>query len=240
MPYVGGVQQWQVTPGSTFDVYVEVTQAGSPFDGFDAVVGFDPAALTPGAHAETPYMTGVCGNTFPRYTQLADRDSFTDVLICGGPSLTGPGQIYHLQFVASSTPQQTTLHFLPGTRFYKAGIYVNPVTMSDAYLGIGMPPAGVEPSMGPLQLSLRAAPNPTRGGLVFTVESGRTGPETLTVFDVQGRIVRRLGQATAAAGVHAIPWDGRSEAGVKLSPGMYLVKLEVAGRSVWSRITMLQ
>src|SRR5215831_4914036 len=35
-----------VPTGSDFDLFIDVTSAGSAFNGFDAVVSFDPAALT--------------------------------------------------------------------------------------------------------------------------------------------------------------------------------------------------
>src|SRR5438445_13890395 len=35
-----------VAPGAEFDLSMEVTVAGSAFNGFDAYIGYDPAALT--------------------------------------------------------------------------------------------------------------------------------------------------------------------------------------------------
>ena len=114
----------QVAPGATFDVYIQVTQAGSVFNGFDAVIGYDPAALTfvPGSNEEGPYMTGACGNTFHVFRAGAGRDTITDVLLCAGVSLPGPGQLYKLRFQASMTPQVTEVRFLPGLQFYNAGL----------------------------------------------------------------------------------------------------------------------
>jgi hypothetical protein len=112
------------------------------------------------------------------------------------------------------------------------------VNASNVLIGVGMA-VGVEPPGPPQRLSLRAAPNPSPGSMVFTVESGRAGPETLTVLDVLGRTVRRFAESRTAPGVHTIAWDGRNEAGAKLPPGMYLARLEVAGRTVWTRVTLL-
>lgn len=233
----------QVAPGATFDLYVQVTEAGSVFNGFDAVVGFDPAALTfvPGSDAEGPYMTGACGNTFNVFQAGANSLTFTDVLLCAGVSLPGPGQLYKLSFQASMTPQVTEVGFLPGLQFYNAGLYVNPVNSSNVRIGIGMSPnAGVVPSKSPTRLLLTAAPNPSPGALMFKAESDQAGPETLGVFDLQGRVVRRLEERRIEPGTHTIAWDGRNEAGAKLPPGVYLARLEVAERTVWTRITLLR
>jgi hypothetical protein len=231
----------QVAPGATFDVYLDVTEAGSPFNAFDAYIGYDPAALTyvVGSNEEGPYMLDACGNTFHVFKAGAGMLTINDALLCGGVSLTGPGRIYHLRFQASMTPQVTTVEFLPGLQFYNAGLYVNPANSTNARIGIGMS-VGVEPAGPPTRLSLVAAPNPSPGMLMFKVESNRAGPETLSVFDMQGRTVRRLANRTTGPGVQTIPWDGRNEAGAKVPPGVYLARLEVAGKAVWNRVTMLR
>src|SRR5690348_5452780 len=62
-----------VSPGADFDVFLDVTQAGSNFNGYDVVVSYDPAALTflplaPTSSQQGCLMTGscsaACGNTF--------------------------------------------------------------------------------------------------------------------------------------------------------------------------------
>ena len=119
-------------PGPTWvilDLTIVVTQSGSAFNAFDAIVGYDPAALTlvplsPLSLQQGSLMTGACSNTFHQFEQGADRDTITDALLCNATSVTGPGQIYRLHFRASATPQVTTVRFLPGLQFYNAGLYV--------------------------------------------------------------------------------------------------------------------
>ena len=95
----------QVVPGATFDVYLDVTEAGSAFNGFDAYIGYDPAALTyvPGSNQEGSYMLDppACGNTFHVFKAGVGVDTISDVLMCGGVSLPGPGRLYRLRFQAS-------------------------------------------------------------------------------------------------------------------------------------------
>jgi hypothetical protein len=233
----------QVVPGAMFDVYLDATEAGLSFNGFDAFIGFDPAALTfvSGSNQEGSYMTNACGNTFHAFKASAGVLTISDVLMCGGVSLSGPGRLYRVRFQASMTPQRTLVEFLPGLQFYNAGLYVNPANTTRAAIGIGMSPVvGVEPTGPPTRLSLAAAPNPSAGTLTFRVESNQAGAETLSVFDLQGRVVRRLAERRTEPGVHSLAWDGRDEAGAKLSPGVYLARLEVAGKAVWTRVTMIR
>jgi len=236
----------QVAPGATFTLDITVTQAGSAFNGLDAVIGYDPAALTflpasPISFQEGTLMTGACGNTFHVFRPGASTDTLTDVLLCNGVSLTGPGQVYRLRFQASTTPQVTVVRFLPGLQFYNAGLYVNPVLASNAVVGIGItPPVNVGPSPASDQLRLRITPNPARSGAVFTLEADRPGRQRVAVFDLRGRVVRAFDDSATTAGVRMVAWDGRDGAGHAVAAGIYIVKFEVAGRSVSSRVTLVR
>src|SRR5512138_1685649 len=58
-----------VAPGATFTLQLRVPVAGSPFNGYDATVEYDPAVLTflprsPSRLQEGPDMKNACGNTF--------------------------------------------------------------------------------------------------------------------------------------------------------------------------------
>jgi hypothetical protein len=231
-----------VDPGTEFDLSMEVTRAGSSFNGFDAYIGYDPAALTliplsPLSQQEGSYFKAACSNRFHRFLQGSDRDTITDVLLCAGVSLTGPGQIYRLHFRASSTPRVTTVRFLPGLQFYNAGLYVNPDSSSNATITIGHPTGvGDSPIINP---TLRAAPNPARTGTLFTVAMNRAGPQELSIRDLQGRVVRHLQQGIFEAGVRTVHWDRRTDSGRVAPAGLYLATLHASGRTFQTRVTVL-
>ena len=229
----------QVEPGSEFAVDMAITQAGSPFNAFYAVVGWDPAALTPVSHQEGTLMTSGCALRFYQFSQGADSDTIADGFLCAGVSVTGPGQIYRFTFRASETQQVTHLRFLPGLQFYNAGLYVNPVVSTDMTIGIGVP-VDVGPGGAPGKLQLRIAPNPTQGRAVFAIESERAGPQRLSIYDVRGRVVWRLEDSASTAGSRAVTWNGRDLAGEAVPAGVYLVTLEAAGRTVSSRLSLLR
>ena len=149
-----------VAPGSTFVVYVDVTQAGSLFNGFDAIIGYDPTALTltpmsPLSLQEGSYMKSACGLRFHRFRPGADCDTATDVLLCDGIALPGPGRIYQLQFQASSTPQVTTVRFLPGLRFYYGGIDLSLANAYDAVIAIASSTPTMTATWGSLRILYR-------------------------------------------------------------------------------------
>jgi len=61
---------------------------------------------------------------------------------------------------------------------------------------------------------------------------------SLEVFDVRGRLVRRLARGNYDAGAHVVEWDGRDERGAPAASGMYVYRL-TAGKQTASRKMML-
>ena len=230
-----------VEPGAEFDLELWVTQAGASFNGFRAIVAYDTSALTllpmsPLSQQVGQLMTGACGSSFHRFRPGPGVDTISVVLLCNGVSLTGPGQVYRLHFRAAQALQTTMVRLLPGElKFYDAGIFVNPVHSSDASIGIGMPPAAVDGAGTGGRLSLAVAPNPGRGRVVFSIGAAYPGPESLTVRDVQGRLVWK-----AVPGARQIAWDGRHELGHLVPNGTYFATLKAGGRETTVRFTLLR
>ena len=202
-----------VSPGASFDLDLVVAEPGSSFNAFDAIIGHDPAALTlvemaPLSLQEGALMTAACGNRFHRFRRGTERDTATVALLCNGVSVAGPGTIYRLRFLASSTPQTTTVQLLPGTRFFDAGIAVSGVTIADATITIG---AGVDvPPVGDVRgWHLSSQPNPFVMSTRIVIDSPGEGVQGLDVFDARGRLVRHLAHGWFAAGRHDDAWDGR-------------------------------
>jgi len=232
-----------VAPNADFELSIEVPQAGSAFNAFDLYVGFNPAAVTPlptspTSMQEGTYFKAACPNRFHLFKPGADRDTITDVLLCSGTSVTGPGQIYRLRFRAASTSQVTTVRFLPGIRFYDAGVYVNPIATSDATIQIATSTAVLADM--PVGLQLSAAPNPSRGSTVLTVTTPRAASQQLCVYDVCGRLVRHLQGGAFPAGTRLVSWDGRTDAGTAVRAGLYLAALHGLEANVETRIMVLQ
>ena len=60
---------------------------------------------------------------------------------------------------------------------------------------------------------------------------GVPGRVRLAVFDVSGRLVRRLMDGMAEAGPHSISWDGAASTGSPAGGGVYFARLETAAGS---------
>ncbi len=63
---------------------------------------------------------------------------------------------------------------------------------------------------------------------------------TLTIFDVSGRVVRRLLDGPKPAGHHSVAWRGRDERGVGVSSGVYFYRLDSPGASETRKMLLLQ
>lgn len=234
-----------VVPGSQFELDIQVVRTGSAFNAFDAYIGYDPGALTlvpqtPLSNQEGAYFKAACANRFHRFRAGAGVDTISDVLLCPGASVTGPGQIYRLFFRASNTVQVTTVHFLPGLQFYYGGEYVNPDSSSDAVIGIGVPEAVTPPGARTPLLRLLPLPNPARGKISFRIQTDRDGWQRLVVMDVQGRLVRHMDDGTFPAGARTVTWDCRNDSGSIVPPGNYSAALRVPGRDVEAHFSILE
>lgn len=232
-----------VAPGSEFVLRIEVTAAGSLFNAYDVVIGFDPAALTflpasPLSLQEGAYMKNACGSTFHRFIPAPDSLIVTHSLLCNQLALPGPGVVYKLRFRAALVPQTTAVHFRLA-QFYNAGFFVNPTVPADALVRIGVVSDGPAPAAGG-PLWLRAAPNPGNPGTWLHLEPGAAGAQRVLVYDAGGRLVRLLQAGRFGAGPRSLAWDGRDAQGQRLASGVYLVQLQTpAGRAV-QRVVLLQ
>jgi competence protein ComEC len=97
---------------------------------------------------------------------------------------------------------------------------------SDADFAISAAPSGV----GNLGLaadgSLGVYPNPCGGsGTRILYSVPRAGVIDVSVYDVAGRLVRRLASGSVDSGERALEWDGRDDNGTNSPSGVYLVRL---------------
>ena len=83
------------------------------------------------------------------------------------------------------------------------------------------------------------SPNPFRGATRMSYAIPRRAPVDLRIYDVGGRLVRRLVNRTEDAGAHAIAWDGTNEEHRPASSGLYYARLTVEGMALSRRIVLL-
>jgi len=79
------------------------------------------------------------------------------------------------------------------------------------------------------------SPNPSGGECRLRFEMPVAGRVRLTIYDVAGRVVRRLYDGRAEEGPVQVSWDGLSGSGERCAAGIYLAGLEGLGGARASR-----
>jgi hypothetical protein len=86
---------------------------------------------------------------------------------------------------------------------------------------------------------LQNQPNPFSPETRIEFDLPQSGPVELKVYAVSGRLVRTLVEGRRAAGSHSVRWDGRDDAGRKVSSGVYFYNLSANGISESRKMILL-
>ncbi len=101
--------------------------------------------------------------------------------------------------------------------------------------------AAVDGATVPAATALRdIAPNPFNPTTRISFELAEPGPARLEVYDLRGRLVRRLFAESRAAGRGEVVWDGRDEQGVAAASGTYVARLAAPGVVVSRKMQLLK
>jgi len=90
--------------------------------------------------------------------------------------------------------------------------------------------------------SLQEAPTPlvisrvAGDQITIRFTNATAGPVDLRIFDLRGRLVRRLAAQDFPAGQHALRWDGRDVNGRQIANGIYLVRVVMSGEPYTSKV----
>ena len=72
--------------------------------------------------------------------------------------------------------------------------------------------------------------------VVYTVPSAQD--IDLSVYDVQGRLVRVLAAGTQHAGAHSVSWDGKNDVGTRVPAGAYFCRLKAPGSAETRKLVL--
>lgn len=83
-------------------------------------------------------------------------------------------------------------------------------------------------------------PNPFNPRTTIKFDLNRSGPVDLAVFDVAGRLVKRLVSESMAAGSHNVTWEGRDSGDHLVSAGVYFFRLKTTDTIDTKRMTLIK
>ena len=148
----------------------------------------------------------------------AARERLSSDILIGGPDF---------QIVDESAPSEPCDYWLLLTDSSGTQSWHGPVSANKADLLVP-------------GLSIEAVwPNPTPGST--TIRYAVPGNQTarLDVYDVAGRLVRRLRQDAGGGGMLETVWDARDDLGSRVASGMYFLRLQTESRMVTGKVVVL-
>jgi len=83
-------------------------------------------------------------------------------------------------------------------------------------------------------------PNPFNPRTTARFHVATPGPVSLEVYDVAGKLVRRINDQAPAAGWLELDWDGRNNAGSSVPSGNYLMRVRTADSMVHARALLVE
>ncbi|HUI10368.1 MAG TPA: FlgD immunoglobulin-like domain containing protein [Bacteroidota bacterium] len=88
-----------------------------------------------------------------------------------------------------------------------------------------------QPSALPAHFTLgQNYPNPFSSATVMPYQLARQSEVVLTVYDILGRVVRKIVAGTQAAGAYGVVWDGTNGEGERVAGGVYFYTLASEGQ----------
>jgi hypothetical protein len=101
--------------------------------------------------------------------------------------------------------------------------------------------SGVDDVTGAGRVAVSAHPNPFNPATTIAFALPRAAEVSLDIYDLQGRLVRRLlDESSFASGTHQQAWDGRDTAGRATSSGVYFFRFSAAGQKRVGKLTLLK
>ena len=83
-------------------------------------------------------------------------------------------------------------------------------------------------------------PNPFNAQTQITFSLASPGNVRLSIYDLGGRLVRKLLKAQANSGNHKVIWDGKDDRGVDVSSGVYFYQMSAENKSLTKRMVLIR
>ena len=83
-------------------------------------------------------------------------------------------------------------------------------------------------------------PNPFNAGTVIRFSIPAATKATVTIHNLLGQTVRKLVDERIEAGVHSARWDGRNDAGQRMSSGVYVYRLQTAQSTMTRKLVLVK
>ncbi len=76
-----------------------------------------------------------------------------------------------------------------------------------------------------LKIKFSASPNPSQGRTVIAYELRKKERVNISVYDIQGRLLKNLVNSVQDKGMHSAIWDGTDDKGARVADGIYFCEM---------------
>lgn len=83
-------------------------------------------------------------------------------------------------------------------------------------------------------------PNPFNPSTTIEFFTAKAEPVQITIYNQKGQIVKNFDMQTPAKGVHNVNWDGKDNAGMNVSSGMYYFRLKSGSYSSTKKMVLMK
>jgi len=175
-------------------------------------------------------------------------DAITDLLVVDGAGTThvfvglGNGEFLRdgdVSYGVGSMPSMVALADVNADGALDALVPTTAHAALCLLYGRGVPIVQPPPPAPPARIAAFAAPNPFRTETTLEYAVRAPGAVRLSLFDVSGRLIDTLVNATSEAGTYEVPWHGRLSNGAALPPGLYFLHLSANGEKTTGRVVRI-
>jgi hypothetical protein len=78
------------------------------------------------------------------------------------------------------------------------------------------------------------------GGARIGFEIPESGDVTLSIYNVEGRLIRRLIEGRLEANTYVADWDGRDDGGSKVAGGVYFLRLDTEKETATGKAVLVR
>lgn len=182
---------------------------------------------------------GQAGSIGARVTVKTDLDTLQIREVGGGGWLSSSEPVVHFGLGVADTVREVSVTWPGGETRTETDLLPNQVLN------------WVEPDPGPASGLMDelpsgrfrlfpAHPNPFNPATALTFELPARKKVTLEIFDLRGRLVKRLLKEDRESGYHVVQWRGRDEADRQVAAGVYLVRLKAGEKTQTQGITLVK
>jgi hypothetical protein len=152
----------------------------------------------------------------------------------------------NMRYGANVTPRETAVADMNGdgiedlcTLASRPNYYSGVIVLMGRGSGTPVPAPEVHAG-GPVALRLESRPNPFGPHTTISYEIPTSGDVEVAVFNALGQRVRMLRSGHREAGRHVVGWNGTSDAGSRVSSGVYYVVVKAGDARAVKKMTLLK